>query len=130
MNDNEILKIIIDHKNETAQKGLFLVNEINIIRTKLSQMEADNNAFRGAIQSAEFLIKKIEGGIKQNEPDKKDSVDIPDVGLVSIEDLKKQIFKNITEEENKQPNEQSNGVNTEFSAEKNLLNDDDSVVEN
>ena len=56
---DEILKILKDHKNETTTRGLVMANDVNILKSKVSQLEADINALRGAIQSTEYLIKKI-----------------------------------------------------------------------
>ena len=127
---DEILKILKDHKNETTNRGLVMANDVNILKGKVSQLEADINALRGAIQSTEYLIKKIENVPKEQKDSDNIGKEPDESTVVTIDELKNKIFKTIKDEENKESIEHTNGQNTEFSAEENLLNNDDSGSEN
>ena len=85
---DEILKILKDHKNETTNRGLVMANDVNILKSKVSQMEADINALRGAIQSTEYLIKKIENVPKEQKDSDNIEKESDESTAVSIDELK------------------------------------------
>ena len=92
---NEILKILKDHKNETTNRGLVMANDVNILKSKVSQLEADINALRGAIQSTEYLIKKIENVPKEQKDSDNIGKEPDESTVVTIDELKNKIFKTI-----------------------------------
>ena len=56
----KLIEMVKKHKQEVYVHGLKSADEINSIRSSLSQKEADVNALRGSMQTCDYLIEQLE----------------------------------------------------------------------